>query len=187
MCHQLFGNGLTVYQLWFAFTKVPKCLTKQLKHSLQLGNPSFLKEILLGLPWTASQYCFGKVFLVWNVPAFYFMHANCQNRDGNKSSFGRFRYYYVNYRTFVRRLWPSCSDYDDVMLFLAECIRIFTTLQAITFKMKFYWRYYVDDSSVQQQMFISFIVYKPELKMLGLYLYTLEIGQKSCNMLSILN
>jgi len=44
--YQLFGNGLTVYQLWLAFTKVPKCLTKQLKYSLQLGNPSFLKEIL---------------------------------------------------------------------------------------------------------------------------------------------
>jgi len=46
MCHQLFGNGLTVYQLWLAFTKVPKCFTKKLKHSLQLGNPSFLKDIL---------------------------------------------------------------------------------------------------------------------------------------------
>jgi len=42
-----FCNGLTVYQLWLAFTKIPKCLTKQLKHSLQLGNPSFLKELLL--------------------------------------------------------------------------------------------------------------------------------------------
>ena len=40
--------------------------------------------------------CFGKVFPVWNFPAFYFMHANCPNRDGNQSSFGRFRYY-VNY------------------------------------------------------------------------------------------
>ena len=28
MFHQLFGNELTVYQLWPAFTKVPKCLTK---------------------------------------------------------------------------------------------------------------------------------------------------------------
>jgi len=46
MSHQLFGNGLTVYQLWLAFTKVPKCLTKKLKHLLQLGNPSLLKEIL---------------------------------------------------------------------------------------------------------------------------------------------
>jgi len=35
MCHQLFGNGLTVYQLWQAFTKVPKCFTQKLKHSLQ--------------------------------------------------------------------------------------------------------------------------------------------------------
>ena len=26
------------------------------------------------------------------------MHANCPNGDGNQSSFGRFRYYYVNYR-----------------------------------------------------------------------------------------
>ena len=40
MCHQHFSNGLTEYQ-----KKVPRCLTKQLKHSL-LGNPSFLKEIL---------------------------------------------------------------------------------------------------------------------------------------------
>jgi len=83
------------------------------------------------------QYCFGKVFPVWNFPAFYFMHAYCPNEDGNQSSFGRFRYYYVNYRTFARRQWPSCSDYDDGMLFLAECIRIFTTWQAIPFKRKF--------------------------------------------------
>jgi len=47
MCNQLFSNVLTVYQLWLAFTKDPKCLTKQLKHSLQLGNASFLKVILL--------------------------------------------------------------------------------------------------------------------------------------------
>ena len=47
MCHQLFGNGLNVNQLWLAFTKVPKCLTQKIKHSLQLGNPSFLKEISL--------------------------------------------------------------------------------------------------------------------------------------------
>ena len=53
-------------------------------------------EIVVGLPFTASQYCFGKVFPVWSFPAFYFMHAN---GDGNQSSFGRFRYYYVNYRT----------------------------------------------------------------------------------------
>ena len=47
MFYQLFGNGHTMYQMWLAFTKVPKCLTKFLKDSLQLGNPSFLKEILL--------------------------------------------------------------------------------------------------------------------------------------------
>ena len=35
-----FYNGLTVYQLWLAFPKVPKCLTKKLEHSLQLGNNS---------------------------------------------------------------------------------------------------------------------------------------------------
>jgi len=55
-----------------------------------------------GLPFTASQYCLGKVFPVWNFPAFYFMHANWPNEDGNQSSFGRFQYYYVNYRTFAR-------------------------------------------------------------------------------------
>jgi len=44
----------------------------------------------------------GKPVLFWKgisglqFPAFYFMHAN---GDGNHSSFGRFRYYYVNYRT----------------------------------------------------------------------------------------
>jgi len=65
------------------------------------------------------------------------MHAYCPNGDGNQWSFGRFRYHYVNYRTFARRLWPNCSDYDDVMLFLAECIRIFTTWQAIPFKENF--------------------------------------------------
>ena len=27
------------------------------------------------------------------------MHANCPNGDGTQSRFGRFRYYYVNYRT----------------------------------------------------------------------------------------
>ena len=58
---------------------------------------------VFGLPFTASQYCFGKVFPVWNFSAFYFMHANCPNGDGNQSSFGRFRYYYVNYRTCARR------------------------------------------------------------------------------------
>jgi len=36
-------------------------------------------------------------------PFFLFMHANCPIGDGNQSSFGRFRYYYVNYRTFARR------------------------------------------------------------------------------------
>jgi len=41
---------------------------------------------LFGLPFTASQYCFGKVFPVWNFHTFYFMHANCPNRDGNQSS-----------------------------------------------------------------------------------------------------
>jgi len=30
------------------------------------------------------------------------------------------------------------ADYDDIMLFLAECIRIFTTWQAISFKRTFY-------------------------------------------------
>jgi len=30
-------------------------------------------------------------------------------------------------------------------------------------------------------------IYSESLKMLGLYLYTLKIGHKSCNMLSILN
>ena len=60
-------------------------------------------ESIFGLPWTASQYCFGNIFPVWNFPAFYFMHANCPNGDGNQSSFRRFRYYYVNYRTFARR------------------------------------------------------------------------------------
>jgi len=103
---------------------------------INLTCQHFLQHV--GLPFTASQYCFGKVFPVWNFPAFYFMHANCPNGDGNRSSFGRFRYYYVNYRTFARRYWPSCSDYDDVMLFLAECIRIFTTWQAIPFKRKCY-------------------------------------------------
>jgi len=38
----------------------------------------------------------------------------------------------------ARREWPSCSDYDDIMLFLAECICIFTSSQAIPFKRKFY-------------------------------------------------
>jgi len=63
----------------------------------------FPSLVLFGLPFMASQYCFGKVFPIWSFPAFYFMHANCPNGDGNQSSFGRFRYYYVNYRTFLRR------------------------------------------------------------------------------------
>jgi len=49
MCHQHFGNGLSVYQLWLAFTRFPNVSQKQLKQSLQLGNPSFLKEILSSL------------------------------------------------------------------------------------------------------------------------------------------
>ena len=44
--------------------------------------------MLLGLPFTATQYCFGKVFPVWNFPACYFIHANCPNGDGNQSSLG---------------------------------------------------------------------------------------------------
>jgi len=39
---------------------------------------------LFGLPFTASQYCVGKVFPVWSFPAFYFMHAN---GDGNGATF----------------------------------------------------------------------------------------------------
>ena len=31
--------------------------------------------VVFGLPFTASQYCFGKVIPVWSFPAFYFMHA----------------------------------------------------------------------------------------------------------------
>jgi len=58
---------------------------------------------VFGLPFTASHYCFGKVFPICNFPAFYFMHAYCPNGDGNQSSFGRVRYYFVNYRTFGRR------------------------------------------------------------------------------------
>ena len=38
------------------------------------------------------------------------------------------RSYYVNYRTFPRRWRPSCSDYGDDMLFLAECIHIWAWL-----------------------------------------------------------
>ena len=38
---------------------------------------------------------------------------------------------------------------------------------------------------VKEQFFIK--IFKPHLKMLGLYLYTLIIDHKSCNMLSILN
>ena len=51
----------------------------------------------------------GKPVLFWKCISglkfhcFYFMHANCPNGDRNQSSFGRFRYYNVNYRTFVRR------------------------------------------------------------------------------------
>jgi len=51
MCHQLFGNGLIVHQLWLAFPKVPKCLIIKLKHSLQLGNPSFLKNFYIFKCW----------------------------------------------------------------------------------------------------------------------------------------
>ena len=40
MCHQLFGNGLTV-PIVTSVPNVPKCLTIKLKNSLQLGNPSF--------------------------------------------------------------------------------------------------------------------------------------------------
>jgi len=35
------------------------------------------------------------------------------------------------------------KHHDDVMLFLAECIRIFTTWQAIPFKRKFYFNFYI--------------------------------------------
>jgi len=63
-----------------------------------LYKMSFVVHLVFGL-----QYCFGKVFPVWNFPAFYCMHANCPNGDGNQSSFGRSRYNYVNYQTFARR------------------------------------------------------------------------------------
>ena len=111
--------------LWFAIT---------------LFNCYFRRHVCLFLACRERQasIVLERYFRFEISPAFYCMHANCPNRYGNQSSFGRFRYYYVNYRTFARRQWPSCSDYDDVMLFLAECIRIFTTWQAIPFKRKFY-------------------------------------------------
>ena len=50
MCHQLFGNELKFYCVPIV-TSIHKSsqnvLRKQLKQSLQLGNPSFLKKILL--------------------------------------------------------------------------------------------------------------------------------------------
>ena len=82
------------------------------------------------------------------------MYANCPNGHGNQSSFGRFRYYYVNHRTFAKRQWPSCSDYDDVMLFLAECIRIFTTWQAIPFKRKFNYLYDKNDQLYEHHSYV---------------------------------
>ena len=52
----------------------------------------------------------------------------------------------------LNRFWLAVND--DVMLFLAECIRIFTTWQAISFNRKFYlilWR--------QQILQFSFVTY----------------------------
>jgi len=54
---------------------------------------------IFGLPFTASQYCFGKVIPVWSFPAFFL----CMRTGRAHLSFGRFRYYNVNYRTFLRR------------------------------------------------------------------------------------
>ena len=83
------NNGWNIVSTWNSIVVV--CLLI----SWGYAGPLFL--------FVACQYCFGKVFPVWNFPAFYFMHANCPNGDGNQWSFGRFRYYYVNYRTFARR------------------------------------------------------------------------------------
>jgi len=82
---------------------IKQFLYKQFKCRTCSGVLLLCSTFVIDLPFTASQYCFGKIFPVWNFPAFYFMHAYCPNGDGNQSSFGRFRYHYVNYRTFARR------------------------------------------------------------------------------------
>ena len=56
-------------------------------------------RVFVGLPFTASQYCFGMVLPVWSFPAFFL----CMRTGRAHSSFGWFRYYNVNYRTFPRR------------------------------------------------------------------------------------
>ena len=109
------GNKIHTCKIYYLHTHTHICYSINLivlitqKYFFFQKMLSIQKEANLPLkwepywPWTASQYCFGKVFPVWNFPAFYLMHANCPNGDGNHSSFGRFRYYYVNYRTFARR------------------------------------------------------------------------------------
>ena len=55
-------------------------------------EPCWSKLVLTSFCWILTLYffissflfCFGKVFPVWNFPAFYFMHANCPNGDGNQ-------------------------------------------------------------------------------------------------------
>jgi len=39
----IFGNGLTLCQLWLAFTKVPKCLTKTIKTLATTWQPFLFK------------------------------------------------------------------------------------------------------------------------------------------------
>ena len=80
---------------------IPFCSILKLVKKLKRNTFKIFADNIL---WACrEQYWFGKVFPVWYFPAFYFMHANCPNGDWNQSSFGRFRYYYVNYRTFARR------------------------------------------------------------------------------------
>jgi len=104
------------------------------------------------------------------------MHANCPNGEGNQSNFGRFRYYYVTYLTFARRKWPSCSDYDDVMVFLSECIRIFTTWQTIPFKRTFYLRFYVERLKNK----ITLILHSGNLKRVRIYVLPEVTRLRSC-------
>ena len=53
-------------------------------HCLQHSLFEHLFNLYYWLAVHGNQYCFGKIFPVWNVPTFYFMHANCPNGDGNQ-------------------------------------------------------------------------------------------------------
>ena len=74
---------------------------------------------------------------------------------------------------------------------IAEIVYVTYTLckyiDISSIKSKFHWQCYTVGNTHNKSIVSKLGPKQPALKMLGRYLYTLIIGHKSCNMLSILN